>query len=50
MLGLLYLVQVTLAVAGESLSQLLALHVFNAGLLLATSLVVIAKIGRSHSG
>ncbi|MFG1495214.1 DUF6220 domain-containing protein [Saccharospirillum sp. HFRX-1] len=52
LMALLYLLQVlTMAIGQEAgLGWLLALHPFNAGLLLLTALVLVAKIMRSHSG
>lgn len=52
LMALLYLLQVlTMAIGQETgLGWLQALHPFNAGLLLLTALVLVAKIMRSHSG
>lgn len=50
--AVLYVLQIVFIVAGQNIGSgvLQALHPFNAGLLLAASLVVVAKIERSHSG
>jgi hypothetical protein len=51
-LGALYILQIVLIALGQNLGSglLQALHVFNAGLLLVTAIVIVAKIERSHSG
>lgn len=51
-LGALYLLQIALIIAAEGSGSglLRALHVFNAGLLLAAATVIVAKIEHSHRG
>ena len=51
-LAALYVLQVAFIIAAENLGSGLsqALHVFNAGLLLISALVIVAKIEHSHRG
>lgn len=51
MLALLYALQIVWVVAGQASGSgmLMAMHPFNASLLLIASLVIVAKIERSHS-
>lgn len=51
-LGFLYILQIALIAMSESYGSgpPRALHVFNAGLLLVTAAVIVAKIERSHRG
>lgn len=52
LMALFYLTQVLTMAAGQALSSgwLQALHPFNAGLLMLTAVVLLAKIARSHRG